>query len=150
MIKIKSITDVITNSSTEVYTFVDEYGKENLKKFITGILKASGSDKTCDDVFRIRYELRYSIHVYWEAWEQELIDLYCRENKVERCEFYSLNITEEEKRNCIEKFIETNETDWDGIPSKVGFVIEPIDPLGNSIPGLDLINRIFDAKEFYI
>lgn len=152
MIKVKSITDVITNSSTEVYTFVDEYGKENLKKFITGILKASGSNKTCDDLFEIRYMLKYGVDYYWDRYKDDLTLLYCVEKGIDIDEFSFLNLTDREKRDYAEKFAMTYEwADEEGKPKPhtIGLIVEPIEPLGNSIPELDFINRIFDADSFY-
>ena len=152
MIKIKSITDVITNSSTEVYTFVDEYGKENLKKFITGILKASGSDKTCDDLFEIRYMLKYGVDYYWDRYKDDLTLLYCVEKGIDIDEFSFLSLTDKEKRDYAEKFVMDYEwADEEGKPKPhtIGLIVEPIRSLGSSIPELDFINRIFDADSFY-
>ena len=49
--KIQSYIDLITNSSTSVFTWADN--TEGVKEIINAILKASGSDLTCDDMFDI-------------------------------------------------------------------------------------------------
>lgn len=52
--KIQSYIDVITNSSTTVFTFADNI--EGVKKIINGVLKVAGSKYTCDDLFDITVE----------------------------------------------------------------------------------------------
>jgi len=58
MVKIKtnihSQVAEITNSSTVIYIDASKGSIETLKKFITGILKVSGSDKTADDLFSFK------------------------------------------------------------------------------------------------
>lgn len=49
--KIQSISDVITNSSTEVYLYADK--KENVKLLIDSIIKAVNPDLSVDDIFQI-------------------------------------------------------------------------------------------------
>lgn len=51
--KIISFSDVITNSSSEVFTYYTESSIREVKALIDAILKAGGSDKTCDDLFEI-------------------------------------------------------------------------------------------------
>lgn len=55
--KIKSITDVITNSSTEVFAMTSQKSVETLKRMINLLLETSGSTKTCDDLFDIHLEV---------------------------------------------------------------------------------------------
>lgn len=49
--KIQSYVDLITNSSTSVFTWADNI--EGVKEIINAVLKASGSNLTCDDLFDI-------------------------------------------------------------------------------------------------
>lgn len=49
--KIQSYVDLITNSSTSVFTWADNI--EGVKEIINAVLKASGSNLTCDDLFEI-------------------------------------------------------------------------------------------------
>lgn len=57
--KIKSITDVITNSSTEVFTVYDKNAIENIKQLVNAILSINNNDKklTFDDLFDIDYNI---------------------------------------------------------------------------------------------
>lgn len=55
-IKVKSITDVITNSSTEVFTFYNDGGIKTIKDTVNAILSInSGNKYTFDDLFEIKY-----------------------------------------------------------------------------------------------
>lgn len=53
-IKAHSIVDVITNSSTVIYTQAKEGSIETVKEIINSLLKLGGSDKTSDDLFDIK------------------------------------------------------------------------------------------------
>ena len=55
--KISSITDVITNSSTEVFQRYDESSFNVLKELINNVLKLSNSKLTFDDLFEIRLDI---------------------------------------------------------------------------------------------
>ena len=52
-IPIHSFVDLITNSSSEIFVAADENTIKAVRKLIDNILKASGSDKTSDDLFDI-------------------------------------------------------------------------------------------------
>ena len=52
--KIKSITDVITNSSSECFTYVTEESIDKVKDLINSILLIGGSSKTADELFTIK------------------------------------------------------------------------------------------------
>lgn len=57
LFKIKSITDVITNSSTEVFQRYDESSFDTIKKLVNSILKFSGSNLTFDDLYEFSYDI---------------------------------------------------------------------------------------------
>lgn len=52
--KIKSKTDIITNSSTEVYNKITEKNVEKLKELINALLDFTGYGKTCDEILDIK------------------------------------------------------------------------------------------------
>lgn len=59
-IPIQSASDVITNSSTEVYLCTTD--SSNVRDMINAILKVANSNYTCDELFRIgQSENRYYI-----------------------------------------------------------------------------------------
>ena len=55
IVKIQSISDIITNSSSEVFPIVRyKWGAEDdIERLINAILTAGGSDYTCEDLFDI-------------------------------------------------------------------------------------------------
>lgn len=57
--RIQSYIDVITNSSTTVFTFANNI--EGVKSVINAILKTAGSRYTCDDLFDISSDYDISI-----------------------------------------------------------------------------------------
>ena len=59
MIIIQSYIDLITNSSTSVFQYANNI--EGVKDIINAVLKASGSNLSCDDLFNI--ELYYNIDI---------------------------------------------------------------------------------------
>ena len=55
--KILSISDVITNSSSEVFVYFDKTSEKKLKELVDAFLTTFDVDKTFDDLFTIAYEL---------------------------------------------------------------------------------------------
>jgi hypothetical protein len=53
-IKIQSVSDIITNSSTEVFMVYDNSAFKNIKELVNAILALAGSDQTFDDLFEIK------------------------------------------------------------------------------------------------
>lgn len=63
-IKIQSITDVITNSSSSVYTIYYQSDKNTIKHIFNTILSLN-SDLTFDDLFEIKMRLNYDAIEYF-------------------------------------------------------------------------------------
>lgn len=53
IINIQSITDIVTNSSTEVFIRINETAINTVKELINNLLKISGSTLQADDLFTI-------------------------------------------------------------------------------------------------
>ena len=53
IINIQSITDIVTNSSTEVFIRIKETAINTVKDLINNLLKISGSTLQADDLFTI-------------------------------------------------------------------------------------------------
>lgn len=51
-------SDIITNSSSEVYCVYSEEGINRIKELVNSILEVAGSDKKCDDLFEISLSSR--------------------------------------------------------------------------------------------
>lgn len=58
--KIKSLTDVITNSSTEVFTIYNKEAINNIKEMVNSILALNNatSNLTFDDLFEVEYNFK--------------------------------------------------------------------------------------------
>lgn len=58
IVKIQSISDIITNSSSEVFPIISyKWGAEDdIERLINAILIAGGSDYTCEDLFDIEVD----------------------------------------------------------------------------------------------
>lgn len=52
--KIQSISDVITNSSSEIFTIYRRGDFKTIKEIVDELLKLAGSDKTFDDLFELK------------------------------------------------------------------------------------------------
>ena len=64
-IKIQSITDVITNSSTSVFTIYTKNDIKTIKSIVNALLAVNG-DSTFDDLFDIELLISYS--VFEDLW----------------------------------------------------------------------------------
>lgn len=135
--KIKSITDVITNSSSECFTYITEDSIDKLKKLINSILLIGGSNKTVDELFII--EAEFDKETVKEWYDNDRDDLHLVPSEEELYEYASsLN------KSCI-KYME-------GRPVFKGISIKPKDPrfLKEHEPILKEINNLFKNDEFYV
>jgi len=57
VLNVHSIIDVITNSSTEIYTCTHGKTIEYMKELLNSVLKAGGSKKTADDLYDFKIKL---------------------------------------------------------------------------------------------
>lgn len=64
--KLQSLNDVVTNSSMEVYQEATQYTVDAVKDIINVILKISGSDKSCDDLFTVSINYEDMLEPYFE------------------------------------------------------------------------------------
>lgn len=64
--KLQSLNDVVTNSSMEVYQEATQYTVDAVKEIINVILKISGSDKSCDDLFTVSINYEDMLESYFE------------------------------------------------------------------------------------
>lgn len=65
IIKIQSVSDIITNSSTEIYTVCTESTLDRLKDIVNSILKIADSTLTADDLFTFELDKKsdeYSVY----------------------------------------------------------------------------------------
>ena len=64
--RLQSLNDVVTNSSMEVYQEATQYTVNAVKDIINVILKISGSDKSCDDLFTISINYEDMLDSYFD------------------------------------------------------------------------------------
>lgn len=73
--KLHSIVDVITNSSSEIYVCAAPGAAEEMKRILADILKIAGNNKTVEDLFEIKEEVDPS----WIAVLDDCKDYFDRE-----------------------------------------------------------------------
>ena len=79
-IKVKSITDVITNSSTEVFTFYNDGGIKTIKDTVNAILAINSDNKyTSDDQVEIEYA--FELDRIDDDWYDDKLCLYLTEDE---------------------------------------------------------------------
>lgn len=71
--KVQSISDLITNSSTEAFVVYDEGNVEDIKNLVNSILSLLDSSKTFDDYFTIEMEINYDEldSIFWRHREDD-------------------------------------------------------------------------------
>ena len=69
-IKIQSISDIITNSSTEVFTIYDSKDIDTIKGIVNALLAVNGNT-TFDDLFDIKMHISDTVYEYlWQDSEE--------------------------------------------------------------------------------
>ena len=170
--RIQSFIDVITNSSTSVFTWADNIN--GVKRIINGVLKAVNSDYTCDDLFDITTEWEenalsdYRDYQIDEAREHTDESLELKELLTSREEeyrkLYNWDIINEiedkiasivsknrEKWNIqsLDKWVESNNEDSEYKYSSC-YVITPKDPSNKEAAEMiESINRLFSYDASY-
>ena len=96
-IKVKSITDVITNSSTEVFTFYNDGGIKTIKDTVNAILAINSHNKyTFDDLFDIKYAFEFdSID---DDWYDDKLCLYLTEDENNKLVKYKASSEYQDRR----------------------------------------------------
>lgn len=162
--KIQSLNDVITNSSTEIYQEATEYTVKAVKEIINVILKIGGSDKSCDDLFTVSIEHEDMLEEYFEnlydygfSEEQKGIFDEIRNRRDEQGGLISNSETYNELVKVglvgtvlptIEEFVETYDCEWNYPRTAVS-----IAPKGKANPKdirtLNQINDLFNIEAIY-
>lgn len=104
--KTKSITEVITNSSSEVFTIYRDGGIQTIKKIVNAIMDINPDNKyTFDDLFDIKYTFNFEHLTYNEDASIE--------------KFIRQNITEEEVKKLDELMASGQ---WEDYSSLIDFL----------------------------
>ena len=132
-LKIKSFSDVITNSSTEVFAKYDDDSFDKFKDIVNSILELTGVEYRFDDLYTIEKNINLDVLECTTLYEN-----YLKENNPERFAEY-----EKAPWNEQEKFIHNEprevqiklaeqymEDEWtEGYPSVTGFSLHVKDNL---------------------
>lgn len=125
--RLQSLNDVVTNSSMEVYQEATQYTVNAVRDIINVILKISGSDKSCDDLFTI--SINY----------EDMLDSYF-DDCLDRSDIDEIHLDTIEEIRCRKDntghFISDSEAYAELV--KIGLV-------GNMIPTIEEYTRDFDC-----
>ena len=99
-------SDVITNSSSEVYCVYDEEGINRIKDLVNSILEIAGSDKKFDDLFEISLVPdSFLDEEFYDAFnrepenEQELLEYALTLDQYDRPVFEGINVVAKDPKD---------------------------------------------------
>lgn len=150
VINIQSISDIITNSSTEVYTVYTKNDIKTIKSIVNALLAING-DSTFDDLFNIKLLISDSVFLYlWED-SSEIQQEYPNEE-----DFYKYLETCTNQKD-LDRFEDIwYETRWDYYMSFYGGYsvtlkpgIEKTEKLEQAIQAICTLDSIFDHETSY-
>lgn len=149
-IKIQSVSDIITNSSTEVYTIYTKNDIKTIKSIVDALLAVNG-DLTFDDLFDIKLFINTAVFEY--LWEDSLE---LQQEYPNAKDFYKYLETCENQKD-LDRFENIwYSTRWDyyisfydgySVTLKPG--IEKTEKLEQAIKAIHTLDRIFDHEISY-
>lgn len=161
--RLQSLNDVVTNSSMEVYQEATQYTVNAVRDIINVILKISGSDKSCDDLFTISINYEDMLDSYFDdCLDRSDIDeeyLGMIEEVRNRKDGYFISSSEAYKElvnmgivgdvlPTIEEYVGNFDCDWRYPSTEVSIV-----PKGEASPAdvaiLNKINDLFNVEARY-
>lgn len=161
MIIIQSYIDLITNSSTSVFQWADNI--KGVKDIINAVLKASGSNLTCDDLFNI--ESHYDIDIsnvadfYYDlACEkmendpklEDLVNKYDTTGDVEILEKIYKYLVDNYNVKTLDEYAEKYNDDCHDWMYSSSYVFKAKDPKNKKYEeALYMINNLFDYDASY-
>lgn len=158
--RLQSLNDVVTNSSMEVYQEATQYTVNAVRDIINVILKISGSDKSCDDLFTISINYEDMLDSYFRSdIDEEYLGMIeeVRNRKDDNGHFISNSEAYKELVNMgivgdvlptIEEYVGNFDCDWRYPSTEVSIV-----PKGEASPAdvaiLNKINDLFNVEACY-
>ena len=116
-VNIQSISDIITNSSTEVYTIYSIRDKQTIKEIVNALLSVNG-DLRFDDLFNIGMMFsKWAAETLWEECP-ELQEKFPTLNDFDN---YLATLTDDELENYADKY--DNLDIWDARPFYDGYFV---------------------------
>lgn len=158
---LQSWSDIITNSSTEIYQEATEYTVSAVKEIINTILKIAGSDKTCDDLFIVAIDYEDMLERYFDSYIPDIKDDELRE-KADKIvsgnihdslkdlyqKLVDADLIGEGKLMSISKYTDTLD-DWDCYVSTSVSIIPKKECDPRDVRILDKINDLFSLNVSY-
>lgn len=140
-IKVKSITDVITNSSTEVFTFYNDGGIKTVKDTVNAILAINSDNKyTFDDLFEIKYT--FAFDYINDDWYDDHLHLYLTDEENNKLVKYMASSKYQDRE--YEKYLPflNNEVSYES-QKKIAFEYEDEDyeNQGTAVCGVKIIAK---------
>jgi hypothetical protein len=146
--KIQSISDIITNSSTEVFIVYGSNNINTIKDIVNSILSIDGN-YTFDDLFTIKMTVSDSVEDVFENWE------YYFPNKQKPSDIRSfweyINSLSQNELTELEHIWDSKNTyDWEYVPFFDGYSvsikeeIEKTDKLQKAVDAIRRLDSIFD------
>lgn len=163
--RLQSLNDVVTNSSMEVYQEATQHTVNAVRDIINVILKISGSDKSCDDLFTISINYEDMLDSYFDDCldrtniDEEYLGMIeeVRNRKDEDGHYISDSEAYQELvkmglvgdvLETIEEYVRNFDRDWRYPSTKVSIV-----PKGEASPAdvaiLNKINDLFNVEVCY-
>lgn len=149
-IKIQSISDIITNSSTEVFCMYSQRDKEEIKKLVNAILAISNSTVTFDDLFEIKMDV--NLEAAYRIWDndEEIQQKYEMDDDF----FEFLKTLDDDQLKEYEKkmagrYSDTPMTLYDGYTVSVKSGVTETETIKKAKEAINYIKNIFDYEASY-
>lgn len=163
--RLQSLNDVVTNSSMEVYQEATQYTVNAVRDIINVILKISGSDKSCDDLFTISINYEDMLDSYFDDCldrtdiDEEYLGMIeeVRNRRDDNGYFISNSEAYKELVNMgivgdvlstIEEYVENFDCDWRYPSTEVSIVPKGEASLAD-VAILNKINDLFNVEACY-
>lgn len=149
-IKIQSISDIITNSSTEVFCMYSQRDKEEIKKLVNAILALSNSVVTFDDLFEIKMDVNWDAAYCIYDNDEEISEKYESDDAF----FEFLKTLNDEQLKEYEKKFEGCYTDtpmtlYNGYTVSVKQGVVETETVKKAKEAINYIKNIFDYEAAY-
>lgn len=149
-IKIQSISDIITNSSTEVFCMYSQRDKEEIKKLVNAILAVGNSAVTFDDLFEIKMDVKWEAAYHIWDHDEEIQQKYERDDDF----FEFLKTLNDDQLKEYEKkisgcYTDTPMTLYDGYTVSVKQGIVETETVKKAKEAINYIKNIFDYEAAY-
>lgn len=149
-IKIQSISDIITNSSTEVFCMYSQRDKDEIKKLVNAILAVGNSAVTFDDLFEIKMDVKWEAAYHIWDHDEEIQQNYKSEDDF----FEFLKTLSDDQLKEYEKkisgcYTDTPMTLYDGYTVSVKQGIIETETVKKAKEAINYIKNIFDYEAAY-